>query len=272
MQQLLDLIKQKESYGGNYNVFKGSRKEHNLTDMTVNEVRAMQKKQMGNKAAGAYQIIPATFDYLMGKMKLSGNEKFTPEMQDRMAVQLLERRGLSKFQAGKMSIEDFGNEVAKEWASFPLLKEIKDKRGVKKVGTSYYQGDKYGNRALFNEPQVESYRNILFNVQNPDALPTTMPEITTTGPDPYTLPVAPPAPTEGESTNRYTVQSGDTLGRIAREYNVSVDQLANMNNIADPDKIAVGQRLAVPSANLSTMYNQFANFANDLLINPLMGR
>jgi len=264
MQKLLDLIKQKESYGGNYNVFKGSRKEYDLTNMTVNEVREMQKKQMGNKAAGAYQIIPATFDYLMGKMKLSGNEKFTPEMQDRMAIQLLERRGLSKFQAGKMSIEEFGNEVAKEWASFPLLKEIKDNRGVKKIGTSYYQGDKYGNKALFNEPQVESYRNILFDIQNPDAMPTTMPEITTTGPDPYTL-TLPPEDAKA-LPNRYTVQAGDTLGRIAQQYDMSVNDIAALNNIADPNKITVGQQLKVPRRDY---YDMFVNFANDLLTNPL---
>ena len=43
----------------------------------------------------------------------------------------------------------------------------------------------------------------------------------------------------------YTVKSGDTLGKIAKEYQVTVDQLVKWNNIANRDLIFVNQKLIV---------------------------
>ena len=43
----------------------------------------------------------------------------------------------------------------------------------------------------------------------------------------------------------YTVQKGDTLGKIARIYGVSIDDLVRWNNIPNPDLIVVGQRLKI---------------------------
>jgi len=72
--------------------------------------------------------------------------------------------------------------------------------------------------------------------------------------------------------NRYTVEAGDTLNKIAKNYGVSVDELIKTNRIADPNKIAVGQQLTVPRASMRDYYDMFANFANDLITNPLMRR
>jgi len=44
----------------------------------------------------------------------------------------------------------------------------------------------------------------------------------------------------------YVVQPGDTLWQIAANYGLSVDQLAAFNNLADPDKLQVGQELKIP--------------------------
>jgi lysozyme len=44
----------------------------------------------------------------------------------------------------------------------------------------------------------------------------------------------------------YTVKSGDTLGGIAARYGVSANELAEVNQIADPNKIYVGQVLTIP--------------------------
>jgi len=44
-----------------------------------------------------------------------------------------------------------------------------------------------------------------------------------------------------------TVQPGDTLSRIAAKYGVSLQALAKANDIADPDRIYVGQVLRIPS-------------------------
>ena len=46
----------------------------------------------------------------------------------------------------------------------------------------------------------------------------------------------------------HVVRPGDTLGAIARAMGVSVSSLARANGIANPNRIVVGQRLAVPGA------------------------
>ena len=43
----------------------------------------------------------------------------------------------------------------------------------------------------------------------------------------------------------YTVQVNDTLTKIAAKYHTSVSELVRLNNIADPNKIYIGQRLRV---------------------------
>lgn len=54
------------------------------------------------------------------------------------------------------------------------------------------------------------------------------------------------------SGQSYTVQSGDTLSKIARQYYGDAGQWhkifeANRGTISDPDKIQVGQRLTIPA-------------------------
>jgi len=44
----------------------------------------------------------------------------------------------------------------------------------------------------------------------------------------------------------YTVQEGDTLGAIARNYGVSIEDLMAANGIVDPNVLQVGQTLIVP--------------------------
>jgi len=65
-------------------------------------------------------------------------------------------------------------------------------------------------------------------------------------------PVAPPVETVSPATAQsalpatHTVQSGDTLWAISRRYGLSVDAIAQANNIANPDLIYVGQVLQLP--------------------------
>lgn len=56
---------------------------------------------------------------------------------------------------------------------------------------------------------------------------------------------AAPAAKSGESVT-HTVKSGETLGGIARKYQVSVGEIATANNITDPAKIRPGQELVIP--------------------------
>ena len=50
------------------------------------------------------------------------------------------------------------------------------------------------------------------------------------------------------SGTSYTVQSGDTLGKIGQRYNVGWQQIfeANRDKLDDPDKIYPGQELKIP--------------------------
>lgn len=49
-----------------------------------------------------------------------------------------------------------------------------------------------------------------------------------------------------KQTITYTVKKGDTLGKIAKKYGVSVAQIVNANNIKNPNLIYVGQILTIP--------------------------
>jgi len=44
----------------------------------------------------------------------------------------------------------------------------------------------------------------------------------------------------------YLVQSGDTLWEISQIFNVSIDDLADTNNIADPSSLGIGTQLVIP--------------------------
>ena len=61
---------------------------------------------------------------------------------------------------------------------------------------------------------------------------------------------ASPAPAGG-SQRTVTVKSGDTLSGIAYQYGISMQSLASANNITDPSKIRIGQKLVLPSTALA---------------------
>lgn len=68
-----------------------------------------------------------------------------------------------------------------------------------------------------------------------------------------TIPVVIPA--QDLSTIAYTVKKGDTLSEIAKEYGTTVNEIASLNNISNPNIIYVGQYLVIPTtsnANIST--------------------
>lgn len=54
--------------------------------------------------------------------------------------------------------------------------------------------------------------------------------------------------TAGGGATTYTVQSGDTLGVIARRFGTTVAELVRINNLANPDALQVGQKLTVPGS------------------------
>lgn len=83
-----------------YGAFTGG--DRNLVAMTLREILALQKQMLAHpdntfnsSALGRYQITSRTLRGLMGEMNLSGDEYFTADLQDRLAEQLLRRRGNS---------------------------------------------------------------------------------------------------------------------------------------------------------------------------------
>lgn len=83
--------------------------------------------------------------------------------------------------------------------------------------------------------------------------------------DDSATPVAPPSATQAPASEapsseppeqsqqsqrqeprRYTVQSGDTLFDIAREFDTTVEAIVEANDIEDPDVIDIGQELVIP--------------------------
>lgn len=58
------------------------------------------------------------------------------------------------------------------------------------------------------------------------------------------------APKTTDSKRIYIVKSGDTLSEIAARHGISVEALAEVNNIGDEDAIQVGQRLIVQTPDL----------------------
>ena len=70
-------------------------------------------------------------------------------------------------------------------------------------------------------------------------------------------PAPAPAPTPTTNNAAYTVKSGDTLSGIASRFGVSYEQLARLNNIANPNRIYVGQVLRV-NGQAAPRYNNYS--------------
>lgn len=137
---LLGYIADREGTKENYNAYfgNGRNQKTDFTSMTVNDVLKWQddfvNKGSPSSAVGRYQIIRKTMRSLVTELNLKGDELFDTQMQDRMAMHLLEKRGLSRYKKGQMSAERFANNLAMEWASLPVVS------GPKR-GLSYYAED-----------------------------------------------------------------------------------------------------------------------------------
>jgi len=126
-----------------------------LTDMTIGEIMAKGAKRTDSAekrrdqglifAAGRYQIIPETLKGLVDSGIASKDEKFSPEVQDRLGMELIRRTGALKM-ASEGKFADAQNALAKTWAGIPLATDVVDSKGnLKKAGESFYAGP--GNKA-----------------------------------------------------------------------------------------------------------------------------
>lgn len=137
---ILDLIKSRESNGGDYNVtldngaYTGGARD--LVNMTIREVLEMQRQMLAHpankknsSAAGAYQIVRKTLMSLVDDLGLTGGELYDEKMQDRLAQELLRRRrgqgveGLRNEWEGLRGVPDNLIQKAMGQQSIPLVDE-----------------------------------------------------------------------------------------------------------------------------------------------------
>jgi membrane-bound lytic murein transglycosylase D len=57
---------------------------------------------------------------------------------------------------------------------------------------------------------------------------------------------------KGSGTSTYTVRKGDTLGKLASEFNTTISEIKRLNGLKNPHKISVGQKLKIPTASLGS--------------------
>jgi len=93
---------------------------------------------------------------------------------------------------------------------------------------------------------------VLGEMPQPETPPTATPEPTetpdpskpTSTPSPTSTPAATPTP-RPDGAIVYVVKEGDTLGGIARQFSLTVDELLALNTLADPNVVEVGQEIVV---------------------------
>lgn len=126
LQPLLTLIARAES-DENYNAYYGnaSNKSLKFTKMSLKEVKKWQaqyiKDGSPSSAVGRYQIIDTTLYGLTKELNIDDQQVFDKETQDRLAIALVERRGVEAYINNKLSDKEFAANLAKEWAGLPKV-------------------------------------------------------------------------------------------------------------------------------------------------------
>lgn len=137
---ILDYLKPIEGGPNGYNAYQGDyldeKQSADFINMSVKGVLDWQRRNK-NKAVGMFQFKPETLKETIEKLGIDESEKFTPELQDRITIELLNRAGYEDFlRDPKKNKDKFSNGLAKTWASVPLIKAD----GTKNAGESYYEG------------------------------------------------------------------------------------------------------------------------------------
>ncbi|UWQ57870.1 hypothetical protein K3722_15445 [Leisingera caerulea] len=133
VKRLLDLIASAEAGKAQYDAvqYGATRKPPKKpTNMTIAEINAWIDATPGQPhAIGRYQMIPATLRRLVRHQGVKPQARFSPELQDQLAHQLIEEAGYSAFLQSEMPRKTFMLNLAKIWAGLPVSS-----------GKSYYEG------------------------------------------------------------------------------------------------------------------------------------
>lgn len=194
-----------------YGAYGGGPNEKPLTEMTLAEVKELQRKMLAHpsnkfnsSAVGRYQIVGKTLRGLQAEMGLQDTEKFTADLQDRMAKQLLQQAGLGGYVSGKISAGQLQNNLAQVWASIQtadtgrgyyanqrnaavdtaMVKRALDQLGVPTPGEASPAAGKAVPIDTTAKPvtkpagPIQSYSSAIKDIK-PEAKPETKPDITT---------------------------------------------------------------------------------------------
>ena len=101
-------------------------------------------------AIGRYQFIPVTLRRLVRAEGLPPSTRFSPQVQDRLAIRLLTEAGLDAFLDGGLSRGTFMNNLAKIWAGLPTAS-----------GRSHYHGYA-GNKATMTRARFDREMQSIF--------------------------------------------------------------------------------------------------------------
>jgi muramidase (phage lysozyme) len=141
-------------------VWGGIRKQHrppkSLRTMTVAEVLAWQDgidPLYQSEASGRYQIMEDTLRVAHVAAGVRLTDLYDEKTQDRLAVHLMRGRGLDLYLNGAITAEHFANQLAREWASLPVV-------SGKKKGRSFYDGDGLNKSLVDVEPFLAAVRAV----------------------------------------------------------------------------------------------------------------
>lgn len=212
-----------------------------VTKMTVGsllKVMPVWSRKHGSSATGRYQFMKHTLEDLIAQKALKTSEVFTKRVQDRLAYFLLNRRRFDRYVASPPTISrnEFGRNLAKEWASLPVLVGCKGSKRSVSRGQSYYAGDKR-NKALVAPEDVEKTLRLVRDVASG--------KVTDTG-----APSKPGVAVPGVSV---AVVAGDTGWGLVERCHISWARLQSLNPQVDWTKVLrIGQVIQVGDANAAS--------------------
>lgn len=160
---LLEFIGTLEAPGGydSYSYYAAAPPPKPLTKMTIAEVLAWQDRidaRSKSEAAGRFQIMEDTLRPLVRNHGIDPRQLFDVNMQNRLAVILLQRRGWNPQSPNHIAM---ANSLAKEWAALPVVS------GPNK-GKSYYRNHKGARNRAQTTPAI--FLDVLKNGTNATAV------------------------------------------------------------------------------------------------------
>lgn len=119
--------------------------EEDLSKLSINEILSRNTLPVGDirrmNAVGKYQFINSTLSELKDRMNLTGEELFTPDMQDKLFMELLPKSAKDYMSGASDDKNKALIDIAKTWASVGVPVGMQGKHKMLKAGESYYSGD-----------------------------------------------------------------------------------------------------------------------------------